>query len=848
VKASLVKQDASAAREETDTAASYDLFIIHTPKDGAGTQALARKLEDRGIQPWLAEEHGVRGSRWRSEALDVLSKLPACALVVGPAGLPGVWGRREVDEACARKARDPDFRFLLIYLPKAEPVPGEALVVAPDAVITFEKDVDDAGIGEIRDALGTRSGHDRPIRLSSSVASLRRIRSEVTSFALVRRLAEDDPDLTDVVSPDDLRAPPSSHKAGAGDWIEQVSALYDPDRVQWLDGRLMTDGLARLDGNLAKKLRELKVLDAIRSAITPPPATLLKRRRDAVDTLTDQPASVDELNRAVLAKVLATRMRRMRLNELARHRFDPDRAKRRGGPFLVHIYGRWGSGKTSLLTFLRDQLGGNVWGASEQRRTFADLRRERRSRSREEGDLGGDPRQHWIVIDFNAWQHQRIVPPWWWLMSAISAQGSRELRKIDRPRWVRLKLWDYGWRLRGAFPGILFVAAGLTIAWLVWKSGKVDTSGGGFVATALVATEGVVKSISAIVALLLTLWGGARALSRWLLVGSPRAAGKVLAHGRDPLDALALRFARLVRRLHYPVAIFIDDLDRCQASYVVELLEGIQTLFKDVPVTYVIAADREWVCQSFAKEYENFCPAAGDPGRPLGHLFLEKTFQISVPVPSLPPKVQQRYFRSLLRAVETEDDSADLDRARSEAHKRFQGLTTREDIDAELRDRTPETPLEQQAAAEAAVLRLAEPELEEETEHMLQAFVPLLEPNPRAMKRLINAYGIASAVEILRDAATIGTSSAESATPERLALWTILCQRWPLLGDYLTMHPELATELRKNGKSASQPPDDAPEWLRKLWSNRDVKAVLAGEAPHVNSELDKEAVEACLGT
>ena len=78
----------------------------------------------------------------------------------------------------------------------------------------------------------------------------------------------------------------------------------------------------------------------------------------------------------------------------------------------------------------------------------------------------------------------------------------------------------------------------------------------------------------------------------------------------------------------------VDDLDRCKSEYVVALLEGIQTLFADEPVAFVIAADRTWLCQSFATAYGAFDPVVGEPGRPLGYLFLEKTFQVSMSDPA----------------------------------------------------------------------------------------------------------------------------------------------------------------------------------------------------------------------
>lgn len=426
-------------------------------------------------------------------------------------------------------------------------------------------------------------------------------------------------------------------------------------------------------------------------------------------------------------------------------------------------------------------------------------------------------------------------------MAAVTREGSRALRRIDRPRWVRLKVWDYRWRLRGAaVPGVLMVAAGLVIASLVWKSGRVEGDSGLW-ASLLTASEGVAKSLSVVIALLLTVWGGVKALSRWLLVGSPRGASQVLRHGSDPLQALSVRFRELVQRLSYPVAIFIDDLDRCKASYVVELLEGIQTLFKGVPVTYVVAADRDWISQSFALQYEGFCSAVGEPGRPLGHLFLEKTFQLSAPVPALSDDMRNTYLHQLLTASGG-NGHADIEEVRREAHKRFQTLTSRDDIDAELRQ-SGGTAVEQQAAAEAAVLRLAEPELEEQTEHMLMPFAPLLEPNPRSMKRLVNAYGISSAVEILRRAVTNGANGSHPITPEELALWTILGLRWPLLGDYITADPEAIDEILRD----REPPSDGSEWLKTLWINEDVKDVIRGNAPDVNASLNTPTVSKLVG-
>src|SRR5207249_3054576 len=102
----------------------------------------------------------------------------------------------------------------------------------------------------------------------------------------------------------------------------------------------------------------------------------------------------------------------------------------------------------------------------------------------------------------------------------------------------------------------------------------------------------------------------------------PAQPGKTfLETSRDPMRGLSDHFRVLAQLIGRPVAILIDDLDRCQGTYVVELLDGIQTLFRGAPVTYVVAADRRWLRTSYETAYQPYVATVQDLGQPLGYLF-----------------------------------------------------------------------------------------------------------------------------------------------------------------------------------------------------------------------------------
>lgn len=560
---------------------------------------------------------------------------------------------------------------------------------------------------------------------------------------------------------------------------------------------------------------------------------------ETVPTHSDRPAVEDELGRAQLAEVLAERIRRARTEdteaEIAtprqrRRKLRRDNAAARDiGSFMVHVYAPWGSGKSSMLNFLATDLRnrGHRDRTTPLKRAglldrLADLFRRRQPTHAR--------LSQWIVVEFNAWEHQRLVAPWWWLLAEVQRACGRELWQINRARWLWFRTRDLAWRLwnaRAAVIALVLVGGLIAGAWATDWFGLPDDS--------LTAVRTVVLTAAATLTLGVTVAGLIRGTSKWLAIGSAEGAVRFLKRAHDPLGVYRRRFRWLVRSSAHPITIFIDDLDRCRPDYVVELLEGIQTLFAGEPVAYVVAADRAWLCESFAKSYHEFEDLVGEPGRPLGFLFLEKTFQISLEIPPMSESDRNRYWAKLLSGA---DNGSRPVAAVGPHAKETQAVTrtelfldasTQVEIERRVDHLLGASGADRDEVLRAAVRRLNAPDMQEQLERLLNEFTPLLENNPRSMKRLINAYGVE------RDRLLRAGHVMSRTERRQLAMLTILRLRWPLLADHLRCTPGDAKLFRSRNRAL-----EANHPFASLVSDPEVRKLFNGS---VGERLDASLLE-----
>ena len=434
--------------------------------------------------------------------------------------------------------------------------------------------------------------------------------------------------------------------------------------------------------------------------------------------------------------------------------------------------------------------------------------------------------QPWAVIEFNAWRNQHIDPPWWSLMEAVFQEAKVKLSRKDRIR-------EYWWRLTSG--RVLQIFSGIVLLWLLvlgfgWARQNFPSILGLEGETEFGVISQIAKitgEISQIIALIATVWGGIVAVNQSLLLGSAQAASTYKQRVNDPMNEIKGRFQELIERLcPTRVAVFIDDLDRCQPNFVVELLEGIQTIFREAPVVYVVAADRRWLNACYTQVYQELDDFIEEPGKSLGTLFLEKAFRFSTPMPGIPAALKDKYWQYLLQ-LQAEETSIDWASARQNAE---QALSTAsdEELDDIVKNSKGMSFEERQAILEEAVVRLATPEIYKRLEHTLNLYTELLDPNPRSMKRLVNAYSANRALTIL---------SGLEIERHQLVLWTILMARWPKLARYLEEHPEMINRV------GSKNPPGIDEPLKILFDDDEVEILVNGGS--LGRALQEQAIKEC---
>jgi photosystem II stability/assembly factor-like uncharacterized protein len=315
-------------------------------------------------------------------------------------------------------------------------------------------------------------------------------------------------------------------------------------------------------------------------------------------------------------------------------------------PLTIAINGQWGTGKSSLMNLLREDLA----------------------------SYGFRP------VWFNAWHHQKeehllaallqvvrleAVPPWW----ALSGMGfrARLLGHHARRYWVTALLVlafvaffaGLEWAHHQGHPSdalYLSLPNLLKLRFLTNPQGQADVPRFGLLVSLLSALSALWKGLTAFgvtpASLLTTVTPGKRV--------------KDLDAQISFREKFAVEFQDVTRALGQkrPMVIFIDDLDRCRPDNIGDLLEAVNFIVSLGECFIVMGLARETVERSvglcFKEVAQEMSDLRPDPNEPnpqqaveelskkkrieFARHYLDKLINIEVPVPAPKPEQERRLF------------------------------------------------------------------------------------------------------------------------------------------------------------------------------------------------------------
>jgi hypothetical protein len=366
-------------------------------------------------------------------------------------------------------------------------------------------------------------------------------------------------------------------------------------------------------------------------------------------------------------------------------------------PVTVGVYGDWGSGKSSVIRLLREEIA-------------------------DEPDL--------LCVYFNGWRFEGYEDAKAALATTILEEIRREAEKPAGGKLEKVKttvtdaITRFGKRVDKLRLGRRILGAGV----------NASVAGAGLALAA--GTVGAPITAAALGAVALaSLIGDAKKLDgeaiAEILVKEKEAEAAAQRDVHDSIRDFHDEFAKLVETLDITrLVVVVDDLDRCLPSNVIETLEAIRLFLAAPKTAFVIAADEALIREAVTQRFPDHAGAAdGEDGTrhraAVGARYLEKLIQVPVRVPPLSRSDLHGYLNLLFADQRLADAAA------------FKELCTRVRDDAsydaisfhaENAERLLGTPVTEDLKSDFVI-----------AEQIAPVLALCAEGNPRQTKRFLNA-------------------------------------------------------------------------------------------------------------
>lgn len=276
-------------------------------------------------------------------------------------------------------------------------------------------------------------------------------------------------------------------------------------------------------------------------------------------------------------------------------------------PITVGLYGDWGSGKSSILRILEEEL-------------------------KKDNDT--------VVVYFDGWSFESFDDAKMALIQGIVDALEKDERFFAK---VGDKASEAYETLKEAFAKLK-----KSINWMRVLKFSAKT-------IAPIATAAATGGVSLIIPMLLSAFKNHKGSLDELLTGENAKQflkDAIVSENEEKKYEVVREFRKDFENLinkskQGKIVVLIDDLDRCLPRHIIENLEAIK-LFLNVPKTaFVIAADKYIVSNAIKSEYKDIIEAASEERPRLGDSYMEKFIQLPYTIPVLSPKEVETYVTLL---------------------------------------------------------------------------------------------------------------------------------------------------------------------------------------------------------
>jgi hypothetical protein len=273
-------------------------------------------------------------------------------------------------------------------------------------------------------------------------------------------------------------------------------------------------------------------------------------------------------------------------------------------PFTLGVTGKWGAGKTSVLRRAFVTLKGNPvrlavpLGEAKEDVGKEDWRGWAYDAANRNPSLGWSASlkataESSLCVWYSPWQHQSASNPLIPLLLEIRAQYTA---------WIKLKKGAQNINRRGGLAGLALLER------------VVDAAAGIALSRSVKMAEGTSEAV--------------RKAWREAAPAEPDLGDGQRFHllFEDAVETLLDGLQEGKKKTGGRLIVFIDDLDRCEESVIVQLLESIKLYLGSPRCVFILAIDENAVLAALERHWE---------GRPedANREYLEKLFQAIVPVP-----------------------------------------------------------------------------------------------------------------------------------------------------------------------------------------------------------------------